>query len=74
MMSHFLFSKPGGCAIHVDEPRSLPIDVDDGLGKGLGSFLRQVVPNAAGDDPVLVLAGKFLGVGAGVPVRRPAGA
>jgi hypothetical protein len=34
-------------------------NVDDGLGKGLRSFLRQIVPDAARDGPVLVLAGEF---------------
>ena len=30
--------------------------VDDGLGEGLRRFLGQVMPNAARDQPVLVLA------------------
>src|SRR5688572_16109499 len=41
-------------------------DVDDCFGKGLRSFLRQVVPDAACDVPVLILTGKFLRIGAGV--------
>jgi hypothetical protein len=28
------------------------VDVDDGLGKSLGSFLRKVVPDATLDRPV----------------------
>src|SRR5918995_1908562 len=44
-------------------------DVDDGLGKVPWSFLREVVPDAAGDVPVLVLAGKPLCIGTGIGVR-----
>src|SRR5918995_4391496 len=44
-------------------------DVEDGLGEGLRSFLRQVVPDAARDVPVLVLAGKPLRIGTGMRVR-----
>src|ERR1700733_4534393 len=47
--------------------------VDDGFGESLRSLLRQVVPDAALDDPVLVLAGEFAGVGAGVRVRCAVG-
>src|ERR1700733_6346634 len=47
--------------------------VDDGFGESLRSLLRQVVPDTALDDPVLVLAGEFAGVGAGVRVRRAVG-
>jgi hypothetical protein len=32
------------------------------LGKGVRGFLRQIVPDAALDDPVGVFAGEFLGV------------
>jgi len=45
-------------------------DVDDGLGKGLRGFLRQIVSDTVLDQPMLVLAGKFLGVSAGVRVWR----
>src|SRR5258705_11036311 len=48
-------------------------DVDDGFGKRLRSFLRQVVPNAAFDQPVRILAREFLGVGAGLRMRRAVG-
>ena len=47
--------------------------VDDGLGKGLRRFLRQVMPHAAGDRPVLVFAGEHLGVGRGFRMRRAIG-
>ena len=46
---------------------SPPVDVDDGLGKGLRRFLRQVVPDAARDDTVLILAREFLRIGTGRP-------
>src|SRR5438874_13002950 len=36
--------------------RSESIDVDDRLRKGLGRFLRQIVPDAAGDGPMRILA------------------
>ena len=46
-------------------------DIDDSFGKGLRSFLRQVVPDAARDEPVRVFAGEFLRVGLGSgAVRR----
>src|SRR5690242_8374623 len=48
-------------------------DVDDGLGEGLRGFLRQVVPDAAGDGPVLVLAGELVPVGGGFRVRCAVG-
>src|SRR5215472_19337065 len=48
-------------------------NVDDGLGERLRGYLWQVVPDAAGDEAVLVLAGEFLGVGAGVRMRGAVG-
>ena len=48
--------------------RSITIDFDDRFGKGLRGFLRQIVPDAALDDPVRIFAGEFLGIGAGVRV------
>src|SRR5271166_5225329 len=45
-------------------------DVDDSLCKGLRCFLRQVVPDAARDESVHVLAGEFGGIGAGLRMRR----
>ena len=53
--------------------RSIPIDVEDRLGKGLRRFLRQIVPDAARDHPVRIWAREFLGIGTGVRVRRPIG-
>jgi hypothetical protein len=44
------------------------INVDDGLGKGLRGFLRQIVPDAVLDDPVLIFAREFLGIGTGIRV------
>ena len=32
------------------------VDIDHGLGKGLGSFLRQIVPDAARDQTVGIFA------------------
>src|SRR5690348_13346693 len=43
-------------------------DVDDGLGEVLRGFLRQVVPDAARDGPVLVLARELVPVGGGLGV------
>jgi hypothetical protein len=45
-------------------------DVNDGLSEILWGFLRQVVPDTAGDEPVLIPAGELLRIGAGVRVRR----
>jgi hypothetical protein len=57
----------------ANEGRSDFGDVDDCFSEGLRSFLRQVVPDAALDRPVLVSARKFLGIGGGVRVRRTVG-
>jgi hypothetical protein len=40
-----------------------PVDVNHGLGEGLWSFLWQIVPDAASDDPVIIFAGEFLAIG-----------
>lgn len=42
------------------------IDFDDSVGKGLGRFLRQVVPYAARDDMVRIFAREFIAIGGGV--------
>jgi hypothetical protein len=42
---------------------SKAVDIDHGLREGLGSLLRQIVANAAGDDPIVVLAREFLAIG-----------
>ena len=46
---------------------------DDGVGKGLRRFLRQVMPDAAGDQAVGVFAGKLPGIDLGVRMRRAVG-
>jgi len=43
-------------------------DGDDRFGKGLRGFLRQIVPDAARDDPVRILARELLGIGTGIRV------
>ena len=48
-------------------------DVDNSLGKSLGRFLRQVVPDAVLDQPVFILAGELVGIGAGLQARRAIG-
>src|SRR5262245_57701413 len=53
----------------ADQGCSNTVGVDDRLGKGAGSFLRQIVSNTAFDDPVRVFTGEFFGVSAGVRVR-----
>src|SRR3954452_9637780 len=50
--------------------RSALGDLHDRVGEGPWGFLRQVVPDPACDEPVLVLAREFLGVSAGIRVRR----
>src|SRR5438067_12510503 len=47
------------------------VDIDDSLGKGLGSFLRQIVPDAARDDPVFIAAREFPGIGTDLRVWCP---
>jgi hypothetical protein len=46
------------------------VHVDDRLSKCLRSFLRQVVPDAARDQAVLILSREFLRVRRGLRVRR----
>src|SRR5215212_6672825 len=48
-------------------------DVDNGLGKSLRSFLRQVVSNAALDQPMRIPAREFLGVGTGLRMGSTVG-
>src|ERR1700739_4357345 len=45
------------------------VDVNDGLGKSLRSFLGQIMPDASSDIPVLILAREFLGVSARIRMR-----
>src|SRR4051795_5230643 len=45
-------------------------DVGHGLGESLRGFLRQVVPDAAGDEPVLIPAGELLRITTWIRVRR----
>jgi hypothetical protein len=44
------------------------VNINDGLGEGFWSFLRQIVADAALDGSLCVLAGEFLGVGTGIRV------
>src|SRR5690348_7486629 len=53
--------------------RSALGDVDDRLGEGPRCLLRQVVADAAGDDPMLVPARELPGVGARLRVGRAVG-
>src|ERR687893_1317647 len=60
--------RQGACQ-DIGGPVSMAIGFDYGFGKGLRGFLRQVVPDAALDKPVLVPAREFLRVGTRVRVR-----
>jgi hypothetical protein len=51
---------------HFD--RSKLVDINHRLSKGLWSVLRQIVTNAAIDDPMLILARELLGIRTGVQV------
>jgi len=46
--------------INAGARRSVAVDFDDSIGEGLQGFLRQVVPDAALDDPVRILPENFL--------------
>jgi hypothetical protein len=48
--------------------RSITVDFYDSLGKGLRGFLRQIVTDAAVDDPVYIFAGEFVGIGTAIRV------
>jgi len=50
--------------------RLVPVDIDASLGKGLQSFLGQIVPDAAIDDAVRISAREFLGIDASLPLGR----
>src|SRR3984893_9741048 len=54
-------------------PASCVADVDDGLSEGPRGFLRQIVTNAAFDQPVLVLAGEFVAIRRRHRMRRTVG-
>src|SRR5215472_527409 len=77
----FAFARPGSALPRLyadrrscprrwrrDLHRSEAAGVGDRLGEGLRGFLGQVVPYAAEDGPVRVLAGEFAGIGAGIGV------
>src|SRR5262245_53750528 len=53
--------------------RSIAVHLDDSFGKGVWRFLRQIVPDAARDRSVRVLARELLSVGAGVRMRCAVG-
>ena len=53
--------------------RSITVDIDYRLGKGLRRFLRQIVPDAAFDKPVRVFAREFFGIRTGLRMRRTIG-
>jgi hypothetical protein len=46
-----------GCVLELEA-----VGVDDGLGEGLRSFLREVVADAAFDDPEGIFAGEFFAI------------
>ena len=46
------------------------VDIDDSLGKGLQSFLGQIVPDDASDDAVRISAREFLGIDTSLPLCR----
>jgi hypothetical protein len=53
--------------------RSITVDIDHGLGKGMRRLLRQIVPDAALYGSVSISAGEFFGIGAWVRTRRTVG-
>src|SRR5712691_6696422 len=66
--------RPGAAGVGIVRTRrSITVNLEDRLGKGLRRFLRQIVPDAARDHPVRIRARKFCGIRTGVRVRRPIG-
>src|SRR3954447_21278396 len=53
--------------------RRLRGDVEHGFGERFGRFLRQVVADAVGDEPMRVFAGELSGVRRRVRMRRAVG-
>ena len=45
-----------GTGPHFPHLGGITVDLDDRLGEGVRSFLRQIVPDTAFDDPVRILA------------------
>src|SRR5262249_14688446 len=62
--------RPPGCVV---EPQSVPIDIDDGLGKRLRRLLRQIVPDTTRDGSMCMLAHEFRGIATWVWVGCPIG-
>ena len=58
---------------NAGERRSDLGDVDDRLGKGLRGLLRQVVPHAASDEPVLIFTREFAAISRGFRMMRAVG-
>ena len=69
------FSSPTGPGLSLHAGAgglgAVAVHLDDGLGKGLGSFLRQVVTDTAVNEAVRILAGEFVGVGTGFGCGAP---
>src|SRR6185436_9481161 len=57
----------------MDSCPSRVVDVDNRSGEDLRGFLRQIVTNAAFDEPMRVLACEPVGVGRALRVRRSIG-
>src|SRR5712664_1927235 len=57
-------------AFHMIGPshRSITVNFDDSLGKGLRGFLRHIVANAF-EDSVRIFAGEFMGIGCAIRGR-----
>src|SRR5215204_2218437 len=55
------------------QARSITVDIDDSLSKGLRRFLGQIVTDAALDRPVRIFAGEFFGIRTGLRMRRTVG-
>src|SRR4051812_7499349 len=57
----------------LDRGSGIAADLEDSFGKGVRSFLRQIVPYAALDGPMRIFARELFGVGAGLRMRRTVG-
>ena len=60
-------------SVHLWQSQSKTVNVDDRLGKSLRSFLWQIVTDASGNEPVVILGGELAAIGCAGRVDCPVG-